>query len=418
MQKTLKVLDVIYREDLYPRSLTTPERVQDYAENLEMLPPIEINQQNILIDGWHRWTAHKKNGVSEINATVTETSSDAELLEFAIIRNSVHGLQLSMQDKKDNARKIYHITPNKDRSKKKGELARILPVTLKTIQRWLSRIDKDTREQQKKRVSDLWLACYTQQEIAEAVGVPQQTVQGFIPKKDNCPISVKFTFSDDFDLPVYNVWKVQNKSNTVSHFGNTEKQWLDNLLYLYTKPFDIIMDPFAGGGSTIDVCKYRGRRYFVSDRKPIVEREHEIRMHDIVDELPKPPMWEDVSLVYLDPPYWKQSEGAYSDSLNDLSNMTLENFNKTLSNLITQFAKKLKSGSHIALIIQPTQWRAPKRHYTDHVADMIKAVKLPINMRIQAPYESQQANAQMVDWAKENKTLLVLSREIVVWEVV
>lgn len=47
---------------------------------------------------------------------------------------------------------------------------------------------------------------------------------------------------------------------------------MDNLLYLYTEPFDVVVDPFAGGGSTIDVCRKRFRRYWVSDRKPIVER--------------------------------------------------------------------------------------------------------------------------------------------------
>ena len=62
---------------------------------------------------------------------------------------------------------------------------------------------------------------------------------------------------------------------------------MDNLLYLYTEPFDIVVDPFAGGGSTIDVCKKRFRRYFVTDRKPIVEREKEIRTHDMTDGLPK-----------------------------------------------------------------------------------------------------------------------------------
>ena len=58
-------------------------------------------------------------------------------------------------------------------------------------------------------------------------------------------------------------------------------RWLDNLLYLYTNPADIVVDPFAGSGSTIDLCKKRQRRYWVADRKPIVEREHEIRKHDL-----------------------------------------------------------------------------------------------------------------------------------------
>ena len=87
----------------------------------------------------------------------------------------------------------------------------------------------------------------------------------------------------DFTPPIYNIWKQQEKTNGSSHFGNSEVRWLDNLLYLYTKPFDVVLDPFAGGGSTIDVCKRRFRRNMLSDRKPIVERETEIRQYDLID---------------------------------------------------------------------------------------------------------------------------------------
>ena len=50
----------------------------------------------------------------------------------------------------------------------------------------------------------------------------------------------------DFDIPIYNVWKQQTKTEGSNHFGNSEIRGLDNLLYLYTKPFDIVVDPFAG----------------------------------------------------------------------------------------------------------------------------------------------------------------------------
>ena len=112
----------------------------------------------------------------------------------------------------------------------------------------------------------------------------------------------------NFEPPIYNVWKQQKKSKGTKHFGNSEVQWLDNLLYLYTKPFDIVIDPFAGSGSTIDLCKKRFRRYWVGDRKPIVERESEIRKHDIVtDGTPDlKGRWKEVQLVYLDPPYCLQ----------------------------------------------------------------------------------------------------------------
>lgn len=45
-----------------------------------------------------------------------------------------------------------------------------------TINRWLSRIDKDTEEEQQIAVQNLYLQGYTQEEIAEAVGIPQRTI--------------------------------------------------------------------------------------------------------------------------------------------------------------------------------------------------------------------------------------------------
>ena len=419
----MKVSDVVYREDLYPRSLTAPEKVQDYAESLDVLPPIEVNQHGILIDGWHRWTAHKKVGLEEIGAVITETGSEAELLELAIVRNNAHGLQLSRRDKQDNARKLYHITPVKDRSTRKDELAKILSVSPRTVRNWLSRIDKDEKGQQRRKVFDLWLSCHSQEEIATVIGWERSTVAKEINENvinGKVAKNHTFQFTDDFTPPLYNIWKTQDKSNKVGHFGNTEQRWLENLLYLYTDPFEVVVDPFAGGGSTIDVCKRRGRRYFVSDRKPIVEREHEIRVHDLTDGLPGVPRWKDVKLVYLDPPYWKQAEGQYSDDAEDLANMALDDFNMALSGIISDFAKKLSGyggSKYIALIIQPTQWKAPERKFVDHVGDMLRRVPYPVEMRYSVPYESQQCTAQMVEWSKENKRCLVLSREIIVWEV-
>lgn len=137
----------------------------------------------------------------------------------------------------------------------------------------------------------------------------------------------------------------------------------------------------------------RFRRYWVSDRKPVPERAHQIREHDLTAGLPKVPRWRDVKLVYLDPPYWKQAEGQYSQDEADLANMPLEQFTETLASIINGFAKKLSPSAVIALLMQPTQWKAPERAYTDHVADMIRAIRLPIKLRVQCPYESQQCTA-------------------------
>jgi len=410
---------VSFRTDLYPRIETSPVTVQKYADDLTVLPPIEVNQHNELIDGWHRWMAHKKVKAETISIIVTETTGDAQLLELAISRNAMHGLQLSQADKKSMAMKIYNMTPDRERDAKKKELAIILSVSERTVREWLSRIDKDSKEARDKKIFDLWLSCHTEREIAEIVGTSSGEAHSLCSEMANLPNMSKSQQAQaehavEFDPPIYNIWKQQTKSSGSEHPGNSEAKWLDNLLYLYTKPFDIVVDPFAGGGSTIDLCKKRLRRYWVSDRLPIVERENEIRKHDMTNGIPSLHRWQDVGMVYLDPPYWKQAEGFYSKDPEDLANMELEQFHSTLAKIVNEFGSKI--GGYVALIIQPTQWKSPDRSYTDHVAEMLRRVNLPIDMRISVPYESQQNNAQMVTWAKEQKKILVLTREIIVWK--
>jgi len=101
--------------------------------------------------------------------------------------------------------------------------------------------DKEEKERNKKKVFDLWLACNTQRDIAEMLSIDHKTVGNWIEdlgKSLESKLFPKFNFQDDFQIPIYNVWKLQNKTNGVSHFGNSEQQWLENLLYLYTNPFD------------------------------------------------------------------------------------------------------------------------------------------------------------------------------------
>lgn len=422
-EKTIKVSEVVYREDLYPRIQASPELIQRYSENIDVMPPIEINQHNILIDGFHRWTAHKKLEKEFIKAIITETKSENELFGIAILKNSTHGMQMSEKDKKKSAIRLY----GGGEGISKKEIAKILSVTERTINGYLHDIDEQLRKERKETIYKMWLSCHTQEEIAEAVKLSQVQIVEIIKELsvlETLPKAIKlqFSFQDaEFNPPLYNIWSFGKKTNGTSHFGNTEQRIVENLLYLYTEPFDIVLDPFAGGGSTIDVCKKRGRRYFVSDRKPIIERENEIRLLDICKEFPSlGNRWSDVTLTYLDPPYWKQAENKYSTDAEDLANMNLEEFTKNLSDIVKNVSKKQSKGV-IALIIQPTQWKNEDKKVTDHIIDLIKAVgnkRLELQARISCPYSSEQCTPQQVEWAKENKKLLVLTRELIVWRIV
>lgn len=80
IQETRKVSEIILREGLYPRIEGNPETVQKYAADLDVLPPIEINQRNELIDGWHRWMAYQKNEIDTIPVKVTVTVQAARYM--------------------------------------------------------------------------------------------------------------------------------------------------------------------------------------------------------------------------------------------------------------------------------------------------------------------------------------------------
>jgi ParB-like chromosome segregation protein Spo0J len=169
---TVPISSITIRDDLYPRLQKNPALVQRYAENIEVLPPIEINQHNELIDGWHRLMAYKTANLTEIPVTVTETKSDVETLALAIERNAKHGLQLNSADKREMAIRLY----NNGEGWSKKEIARILSVGESTVYRYLEGISTRCDEEIDKIILEMHRAGATQQEIADATGIPQRTI--------------------------------------------------------------------------------------------------------------------------------------------------------------------------------------------------------------------------------------------------
>ena len=87
----------------------------------------------------------------------------------------------------------------------------------RTVRGWLSSIDKDAKEARDRRIFDLWLACHTQEEIAGAVGCPQQTAADRITESGKLANLGKSDraaaeHATDFDPPIYNIWKQQTKT--------------------------------------------------------------------------------------------------------------------------------------------------------------------------------------------------------------
>lgn len=398
--------EVIFREDLYPRFETDQALIEKYANSIEYLPPIFISPNNILIDGYHRWKAHQLAKKEKIKAYVIPTKSEAEIEVLAYKYNSTHGKQLSNAEKKAFAQKKIGLLSVK-------EIAEILSVDERTIRRWTETQRKALEEERKRKVLELYLKAWnTQEKIAEELGIPRRTVSDILERfGENGQMS---EFAKDFNLYLYNIWKLGKKDQETEHFGVFPLVYMLNLLYYHTELFDVVFDPFAGSGTTVDACKKLLRRYYCSDRIVKPGREKDIKEWDITNglppDLPKP------DLAFLDPPYWKQAQGKYSNDPTDLGNMTLEDFYATMQNLLREL--KRRKVPRIAIVIQPTQYANDNHKYEDHIFvfhDFLKD-KYEIEMRYILPYSTQQYNAQQVEIMKNERKCMVLHRDLVVWK--
>ena len=77
---------------------------------------------------------------------------------------------------------------------------------------------------QNKRIFEMWFACHTQEEIAEAEDIDQSVISdrakdfmdfGKLSKNHKAAAE----HDTDFDIPLYNIWTKNAKTNSVSHYG-------------------------------------------------------------------------------------------------------------------------------------------------------------------------------------------------------
>jgi hypothetical protein len=156
---------------------------------------------------------------------------------------------MSLDEKKHFATMMYGTGSYKEGAETKTLLAKLFAVSKRTMDDWMSRKDKELKERRSKNIADMWLACHTDKEISELVGCSETTVRDSEESAKNALLQKSRIFSEyeepDFTRPLYDVWKLKEKTNSTSHFGNSEVTFTDNLLYMYTKPFDIVVDPFG-----------------------------------------------------------------------------------------------------------------------------------------------------------------------------
>jgi DNA modification methylase len=133
--------------------------------------------------------------------------------------------------------------------------------------------------------------------------------------------------------------------------GVTPAELIWNLVWRYTNPGDLVVDPMCGSGTTIDVCQEEGRRAIGYDLEPILGRS-DIKRNDAR----KIPLEDNTAdMIFVDSPYGDNIR--YNDNPACIGNISSEDelFYDELEKVIAECRRILKDGKIVGWLIGD-QW--------------------------------------------------------------
>jgi transcriptional regulator with XRE-family HTH domain len=470
-KNTLELLikDIIKDPDVYPRRNESPKTIEAYAEALEAgarFPPILVQristndgeEYTVFLDGLHRARASERIKRKSIEAEYwkKETLNKEEWLTRLQLesakRNAAHGDRLGSEDKKYQARKICEKNPDITEQ----EIADAFGVSQKTVSNWVSDIKLMQKAECQAIIYRLNSLGWTQEEIAKVVGLARSTVA---EKMSDLPELLKLTKSlldrgdpiervadklkidltlawamvldgkvdlerfkqfgkgeyQNVNERIYNVWNFTGRDPRLGLEvpGNIPGQIAMNALYYYTKQGDLVVDPMAGGGSTVDACLVMGRRCRAYDLNPPKERD-EIVKHDIRGGFLKEAQGCD--MIFLDPPYWRLQKGGYSKE--SISEYSYEDWLDFMKKLASDCFHTVKKGGYVALVIEAFLDEKVTGMFLDLPFICLKFfldTGFTQIQRITAPMPSEIKSVQDVEYAKKKTIMLDLNRDLIIF---
>ena len=169
--------DVVLRDDLDPRLGQRDDGlIAQYAEIVDALPPIELNQDNALVDGWHRVRAAERAGRTEIAYIVVETAGDDDLADRMWAANLKHGVQYTRAQRQTQGLKLF------ERDLPVGDIAERVGVSVATVRRWTKALRAEQRRARDERILELSATDMSLRQIADEAGVDHKTVAAILGK--------------------------------------------------------------------------------------------------------------------------------------------------------------------------------------------------------------------------------------------
>jgi DNA modification methylase len=426
----------------------------------------------ICLDGRHRVLAIEEfnkindNKITEVEANFwrDESLDRDENLEELMIRSAVlnlrHGDRLESSDLANVVLKIIKARPIEQLNGLVSELAKKFGYSHSTISRLetsegkvsdvLARI-RLSRDYQIYRLLELG---WSQREVGEIFGLSQRAIRKIGTNVQSNISSIQQLFNEGksvedvarfYNIDIVTAWsmilkgksdlerfklfgeaKYQDDSPRIfnvwnftqcdprlgqDHPGRIPGQIALNLLYYYTEQGELVVDPMAGGGSTIDACLVMGRRCRAYDINPVRK---DILKWDLYDGFPREAMGCD--LIFLDPPYWNLQKGFYVKE--SVSEVSLEEWLNFMERVIKESYKVVRKGGYVALITEAmVDERGTKEFYDLPFMCMkfFEETKFKEVHRISVPVTTQVKSHHDVDYAKQNKIILDIDRDLIIY---
>ena len=150
-----------------------------------------------------------------------------------------------------------------------------------------------------------------------------------------------------WDYPRQSYGKTQKGSN--KYAGVTPAFLIYNMVKRYTELGDLVLDPMAGSGTTIDVCKEEGRKCIAFDISPTRKdiKQNDARKMPLQDE--------SIDMIFIDSPYGDNID--YNDQPGNIGMISAENneFYEALEVVMAECHRVLKPGKVLGWLIGD-QW--------------------------------------------------------------
>lgn len=212
-------------------------------------------------------------------------------------------------------------------------------------------------------------------------------------------------------IPVYpyDVWNFPTCDDRFGHDypGRVPGQLVAQCLYFWTEQGDLVVDPMAGSGTTIDVCKALNRHVLAYDAHPC--REDITQCNLIMRGWPDGTA--EAKLIFWDPPYFKKMDDRYGEE--SISRYTRSEY----LDFFVHMARTIPAGFHGRLAFLMSDYTDDNIDgsiwFTDY-ANIFTGCGWRIERYIQTPLTSQSVHPDIVNKFRTAKRLARLGRVLMV----